>query len=67
MLGSALALQRRYDDALAAYEQALKVVPGNATVRFLIALTLHNLGRNQEALAQMAYWCCKRLLQIPTR
>ena len=58
MLGSALALQRRYDDALAAYEQALKVVPGNATVRFLIALTLHNLGRNQEALAQ-----CQLVLQ----
>ena len=58
MLGSSLALQRRYDDALAAYEQALRVVPGNATVRFLIALTLHNLGRNQEALAQ-----CQLVLQ----
>jgi tetratricopeptide (TPR) repeat protein len=58
MLGSALALQQRYDDALAAYERALKVIPGNTTVRFLIALTLHNLGRNQEALTQ-----CQLVLQ----
>jgi predicted Zn-dependent protease len=51
-LGSALALQHRYDEALAAYEHAASVVPGNGTLRFLIALTLHNLGRNQEAFTQ---------------
>ncbi len=58
MLGSALAVKRRYDDALAAYEHALKVIPGNTTIRFLIALTLHNLGRNPEALTQ-----CQLVLQ----
>jgi len=57
-LGSALALQKRYDEALAAYEHAASVVPGNATLRFLIALTLHNLGRDQEALTQ-----CQRVLR----
>lgn len=58
MLGSALALQQRYDDALAVYERALKIVPGNPTIQFFIALTLHNLGRNQEALTQ-----CQLVLQ----
>jgi tetratricopeptide (TPR) repeat protein len=52
MLGSAMALQNRYDDALAAYQHALRVVPGDVTVRFLAALTLHNLGRDREALTQ---------------
>ncbi|HKD66889.1 MAG TPA: tetratricopeptide repeat protein [Candidatus Binataceae bacterium] len=58
MLGSAMALQKRYNDALAAYEHASRVVPANLTVRFLIALTLHNLGRNREALEQ-----CRLVLQ----
>jgi tetratricopeptide (TPR) repeat protein len=58
MLGSALAIQQRYEEALAAYEHAASVVPGNTTLRFLIALTLHNLGRNQEALTQ-----CQLVLQ----
>jgi tetratricopeptide (TPR) repeat protein len=52
MLGSALALQDRYDDALAAYQHALRSAPGDPTVRFLTALTLHNLGRDREALTQ---------------
>ncbi len=58
MLGSAMAVQKRYEDALEAYEHAQRVVPSNATVRFLIALTLHNLGRNREALEQ-----CQLVLQ----
>ncbi len=58
MLGSALGVEQRYEEALATYEHALRVVPSNDTVRFLIALTLHNLGRNQEALVQ-----CQLVLQ----
>ena len=52
MLGSAMAVQQRYDEALAVYQRALRIVPSDTNVRFLIALTLHNLGRNSEALAQ---------------
>jgi cytochrome c-type biogenesis protein CcmH/NrfG len=58
MLGSALGVQQRYEEALAVYEHALRVVPSNQTVRFLIALTRHNLGRNREALVQ-----CQLVLQ----
>src|SRR5579875_557436 len=52
MLGSARAIQNRYDDALAAYQHALRIAPGDPTLRFLTALTLHNLGRDREALKQ---------------
>ena len=58
MLGSSLAIEHRYEEALDVYEHALRIVPSNDTVRFLIALTLHNLGRNKEALVQ-----CQLLLQ----
>ena len=50
LLGSALAIQARYDDALAAYQHALAGAPGSTRIRFLVALKLHNLGRNREAL-----------------
>ncbi len=52
MLGSAMAVQHRYDEALNAYQHALRIVPDNTTLRFLTALTLHNLGREREALEQ---------------
>jgi tetratricopeptide (TPR) repeat protein len=58
LAGSAMAIQKRYEDALGAYEHALRGAPGNATLRFLIALTMHNLGRNREALSQ-----CQLVLQ----
>jgi cytochrome c-type biogenesis protein CcmH/NrfG len=53
-----MAVQQRYDEALAVYHRALRIVPSDTNVRFLIALTLHNLGRNSEALVQ-----CQLVLQ----
>jgi tetratricopeptide (TPR) repeat protein len=52
LLGSALAMQARFDEALGAYQRALTRAPDSPNLRFLIALTLHNLGRNREALGQ---------------
>lgn len=60
-LGSALALQQRYQEALEAYRRALALEPRDPGTRLLFALTLHNLGRNQAALAE----CRMVLAMIP--
>jgi tetratricopeptide (TPR) repeat protein len=51
-LGSALADQKRYAEALSAYRQAVELEPRQLTPRFLIATLLHAMGRDQEALEQ---------------
>jgi eukaryotic-like serine/threonine-protein kinase len=48
--GRILHRQKRYAEALAAYEAALKLQPGNRTVERLRADTLLALGRGSEAL-----------------
>lgn len=58
-LGSALALQQRYQEAVEAYRRALALKPQEPSTRFLLALTLHKLGQNQAALLE-----CRRVLAM---
>ena len=51
-LGGALAIQHRYEEALAEYRHAMALAPFDLAPRFLTAFTLHNLGRDEDALAQ---------------
>ena len=43
----------RYQEAVGAYEQMLKIDPGNKGVRYDLALALNRLGRNRESLAAL--------------
>jgi tetratricopeptide (TPR) repeat protein len=43
----------RYQEAIGAYEQMLKIDPGNQGVRYDLALALNQLGRNRESLAAL--------------
>src|SRR5262249_12547936 len=43
----------RYQEAMAADEQMLKIDPGNQGVRYDLALALNQLGRNRESLAAL--------------
>ncbi len=49
-LGLALAGQGRNDEALSAYQSALKLAPADPAVNSVTAATLHKLGRDSEAL-----------------
>ena len=43
----------RYQEAVSAYEQMLKIDPVNKGVRYDLALALNHLGRNRESLAAL--------------
>jgi len=49
----AYAFQRRYDDAIAAGEQAVKVAPGSAHAHICLARSLLFTGKYQEALVYL--------------
>jgi tetratricopeptide (TPR) repeat protein len=51
MLGTALRIQKRYDEALVACEQAIQLAPENAAARSSIALVLESQGKEAEAIA----------------
>ncbi|HVN64156.1 MAG TPA: tetratricopeptide repeat protein [Candidatus Binataceae bacterium] len=46
--------EHRYDDALAVFRSLSAIAPQAATYHYRIALTLHQLGRDQEAREQCA-------------
>lgn len=50
--------QGQYQQAIASYEQALKLEPTNSTAQYELALTYNATNRNDEAVA-----LCKRLLK----
>lgn len=52
--GNACDFQGRYDEALAAYDRALTIVPDDADVLFDKGETLVKCGRAQEATACFA-------------
>ncbi|MFZ0888632.1 MAG: tetratricopeptide repeat protein [Candidatus Binataceae bacterium] len=58
-LGVALAAQDRNEEALSAYERALKLVPADASIDLLAATALHKMGRDGEALEH-----CRRVLAV---
>jgi len=58
-LGVALAQQGRYDEALAAFEDAKRVAPDFATAHFNVGYTLLRMGREREAVAPL-----RRALEI---
>lgn len=43
----------RYQEAVAAYQEMLRIEPGNRGVRYDCALALQRLGRNRESLATL--------------
>src|SRR5690349_9743427 len=43
----------RYQEAVLAYEEMLRLDPGNRGVRYDCALALNRLGRNRESLATL--------------
>jgi arylsulfatase A-like enzyme/Flp pilus assembly protein TadD len=51
-LGSVLALQKRYADALDPLSRCLQIVPTRASARINLAICLHRLGRYDEAARQ---------------
>ena len=61
VLGAAMLSQHRYDEALAAYQHALSLVPHDASLHFRVAVTLHQMGRNREAMQQ----CSTILSAVP--
>lgn len=52
--GNACDIQGRYDEALAAYDRALTIVPDDADVLFDKGETLVKCGRTREATACFA-------------
>ena len=51
-LGLALGAQKRYQEALSAWQQALKISPNDPSVHLLSAQALHLMGRDSESLEQ---------------
>ncbi len=51
-LGLALLSQKRYEQALSAYQRAAKLSPNDNLPHFFLAKIFHLMGRDQEALAQ---------------
>jgi Flp pilus assembly protein TadD len=60
-LGSALGAANRFDEALAAYDRALAIVPADAGPHFMSAQILHAMGREGGAMAQ----CREALVLAP--
>jgi arylsulfatase A-like enzyme/Flp pilus assembly protein TadD len=58
-LGVAFAEQGRYEEALAAFEEAVRVEPDSAMAHFNIGYTLLQMGREREAIAPL-----RRALEI---
>jgi len=52
-LGSALAAQKRNQDALTAYEKAITLAPDRPVTYYSAAQMLHALGRDGEAIEQL--------------
>lgn len=50
----------RYDEAVAKYQQALKLEPGSSLAKYELAMTYHRMGRNDDAAR-----LCKELLANP--
>ncbi|HUO05050.1 MAG TPA: tetratricopeptide repeat protein [Candidatus Binataceae bacterium] len=48
-LGSALSVEHRYDEALAAYRRTVEISPDAPLIHYMLASTLHQLGRDREA------------------
>ncbi|HUO05724.1 MAG TPA: tetratricopeptide repeat protein [Candidatus Binataceae bacterium] len=48
-LGQALSADKRYDDAIAAFRHAASVAPREPLFHYLLASTLHRIGRDREA------------------
>jgi tetratricopeptide (TPR) repeat protein len=57
-MGDAHAALHCYDDAIASYESALALAPGNMEVLVNSALPLHKLGRNAAALVNLDLALC---------
>lgn len=58
--GTALHDAGRYDEAVAKYQQALKLEPGSALATYELAMTYHRMGRNDDAAR-----LCQELLANP--
>ena len=54
VLGAVLSAEHRYDEALAAVRQAAQADPSQPLLHYLIALALHQMGRDPEARAECA-------------
>ncbi|MGH7814389.1 MAG: tetratricopeptide repeat protein, partial [Candidatus Binataceae bacterium] len=54
ILGAVMLSEHRYADALAAYERAASIVPRDASLHYRVAIALHAMGRNREALKECA-------------
>ena len=59
LLGAVLADQKRYDEALSAYNQAARISRDDPDPHFFMAMVLHTMGREDQALAQ-----CRAALAI---
>ncbi|MHB8380806.1 MAG: tetratricopeptide repeat protein [Candidatus Binataceae bacterium] len=58
-LGSVMDMQGNHSGAIAEYNRALAMSPGNALLHTMLAQSLHNQGRDTEALDQ-----CKQALAL---
>ncbi|HVN64286.1 MAG TPA: tetratricopeptide repeat protein, partial [Candidatus Binataceae bacterium] len=52
VLGAVLLAQQRNDEALAVFQRATSLVPRDATLHYRVAVTLHQMGREREALRE---------------
>jgi hypothetical protein len=60
LLGASLAIQRRFSDALTAYEQGLSVFPDDALIAFLLGKYYTQAGINLKRAKQLLQSCAAR-------